>query len=56
MLGYEVEKSCKMLIKTSSTVEYIKSDIQNIETPRRNDLIIWYVWENMFIGFPWGSF
>ena len=31
MLGFEVDKPSKILIKTSNTIEYIESDIQNYE-------------------------
>ena len=34
MSGYDIDKPSKILIKTSSAAKYIKSDIQNIETPR----------------------
>ena len=40
LLGSEVDKVFKILIKTSNASEYIKSDIQNIETPRIDDPII----------------
>ena len=39
LLGYDVNKICKILIKTLNVTEYIKSDIQTIETPKPNDLI-----------------
>ena len=35
-----IEKLSKILIKTSNAVEYIKSDIQNIEARRIDDFII----------------
>ena len=38
--GYEVDKSIKILIKTSNISEYIELDIQSVEVPRTNDLII----------------
>ena len=31
MLGFEVDKPSKILIKISNTIEYIESDIQNYE-------------------------
>ena len=40
VLGFKVNKPSKILIKTSSSIEYIKLDIQTIETPRIDDLII----------------
>ena len=40
MLGSEVNKPSKFLIKTSNTTKYIESDVQNIEVPRTNDPII----------------
>ena len=40
MLGYEVDKPSKFLIKTLNATEYIESDIQKIEIPRINDHII----------------
>ena len=40
VLGLEVDKPFKILIKTSSAVEYIKLDIQNSEKLRIDDLII----------------
>ena len=40
VLGSEVDKPSKILIKTLNALEYIKSDIQNIEEPRIDDLII----------------
>ena len=36
-------------------MEYIESDIQNIEALRIDDPIIYYVWENILIGFSWRS-
>ena len=42
-LGYEVDKPSKILIKTLNEVEYIKLDIENIETPINYDHIIKYV-------------
>ena len=39
MLGSEVYKLSKILIKTSNRAEYIESDIQNIEAPRIDDPI-----------------
>ena len=40
VLGFEIEKLSKILIKTSNIAEYIESDIQNIKTPRTDDPII----------------
>ena len=40
LLGYEVGKPSKILIKISSTMDYIESDIQNFEAPRIDDIII----------------
>ena len=40
MLGFEVNKLSKILIKTFNVVEYIESDIQNIRAPRIDDIII----------------
>ena len=37
MFGFEVDMSKKILIKTSNEMEYIKSDFQNIESPRTYD-------------------
>ena len=42
-LGSEVDELSKILIKTSSAEENIESNIQNIEAPRTDDLIIKYV-------------
>ena len=39
-LGSEVDKVFKILIKTSNVMEYVKLDIQNIETPRIDDPMI----------------
>ena len=35
LLGYEVDKPSKILIKILSVAGYIKLDIQNIEAPRK---------------------
>ena len=43
LFGFEVDEVSKILIKTSSAEEYIESNIQNIEAPRTDDLIIKYV-------------
>ena len=40
LLGFEVDKPSKFSIKTLSAMEYIESDIQNIEAPRTDDHII----------------
>ena len=40
LLGFEVDKPSEILIKTLNAREYIESDIQNIEAPRIDDLII----------------
>ena len=40
MLGSEVDKPSKLLIKTLNAVEYIELDIQNTEPPRTDDPII----------------
>ena len=40
LFGVEVDKPSEFFIKTSHTMEYIKSDIQNIEALRTNDHII----------------
>ena len=40
MLGNEVDTSSKILIKTLNLVEYIESNIHNIESPRKDDPII----------------
>ena len=37
LFGYEVNEPSKILITTSHEVEYIESNIQNIETSRKND-------------------
>ena len=34
LLGFEVDKPSKILIKISSEAEYTESDIQNSKTPR----------------------
>ena len=44
MLGFEVNRFSKILIKTSNAVEYIEATIPNIEAPRTGDPIIKYVW------------
>ena len=43
MLGSTVDKLSEVLIKTSNEMEYIESDIQNIEALRTDDPIIYYV-------------
>ena len=43
MLGYEVNKPSKKLIKISNVAEYIISDIQNIKASKTDDPIISYV-------------
>ena len=43
MLGFEVDKPSKVVIKTSSPVKLIKLNIQNIEAPRTDDPIIYNV-------------
>ena len=40
MLGHEVDKPFKILIKTSSAMEYIKLDVQNNEAPKTYNPII----------------
>ena len=40
LLGSDVDKLSKILIKTSNAAEFIESDIQNIEAPRTDDPII----------------
>ena len=40
LLGSKVNKPSKILIKTSNVVEYLESNIQNIEAPRIDDPII----------------
>ena len=40
VLGFEVDKPSKILIKTCSIVGYIVSDIQNRQAPRIDDPII----------------
>ena len=40
VLGSEVDKLSKILIKTSNAPENIESDIQNTKPPRTDDLII----------------
>ena len=40
MLGSEVDKPSKILIKTLNAAKYIESDIQNIEAPKTDDPII----------------
>ena len=37
VLGFEVDKPSKILIKTLNAVEYIESDVQHIEAPRTDD-------------------
>ena len=37
LLGFEVNKPCKIFIKTSSIIESIECDIQNIETIRMHN-------------------
>ena len=39
-LGSEVDRRSEFSIKTSNTMKYMKSDIQNIEAPRIDDPII----------------
>ena len=38
VLCSQVDKPSKILIKTSNAAKYIESDIQNIETPKIDDL------------------
>ena len=40
LLGFEVNNFLKILIKTSNAMEFIESDIQNIEASRTDDPII----------------
>ena len=40
LLGFEVDKPSKILIKTLNVKKYIKSDIQTMEAPRTKDPII----------------
>ena len=40
LLGYDIDKLSKSLIKTSNAMEYIESDIENIEATRMDDPII----------------
>ena len=40
VLGYEVDRPSEFFIKTSNAMEYTELDIQNIEAPITNDLII----------------
>ena len=40
LMGSEVDNFLKFLIETSNTSEFIISDIQNIEAPRKDDRII----------------
>ena len=40
MLGTEVDKSSKTLLKTLNAMEHIKSKIQNIEGPRIDNHIM----------------
>ena len=40
ILGFEVNKPFKILIKTSITIEFIESNIQNTKAPRTNNPII----------------
>ena len=51
LLGYEINKPSKILTKISSLVEYIEFNIQNKKTPRTDDPIIYYVWENILTWF-----
>ena len=43
LLGSEVDKPSKILIKITSTLKYIELDIQDTKTPITNHLIIKYV-------------
>ena len=43
LLGSKVDKPSEISIKISNSVEYIESDIQNIEAPRIDDPIINYL-------------
>ena len=40
MTSSEVDKISKILMKTSKILEFIESDIQSIEVPRADDIII----------------
>ena len=40
VLGSEVDKPSKNFIKTLNALEYLESDIQNIEAPKIDDLIL----------------
>ena len=42
-MGYEVDKPFEFFIETSKVAECIKSDIKNIEAPRTDDPIIYYI-------------
>ena len=55
MLGYEIDKPSKILIKISNAMEYIECDIQNTEPPGTNGHIILYVWENILTRFYWSN-
>ena len=46
-LGFEVDKPSKILIKMSNAREYIESTIQNTEELRKDDLIIYFVCEDI---------
>ena len=43
LVGSEVDKPLKILIKTSNEVKYIESNIQNTKAPRIDDPIIYNV-------------
>ena len=40
LLDFEIDKPSKIPIKTLNAMEYIESDRQNIEAPRKDDPII----------------
>ena len=43
MLGYQVDMPFEISIKTLNAMEYIESNVQNIEAPRTEYPIIYYV-------------
>ena len=50
-MGFEVDKLSKILIKTSNVVEYIESNIQNIETLTTDDPIIYCMRKHTYMIF-----
>ena len=51
MLGSYAQYAFKILIKKLNVIEYIKSNIKNMEEPRTNNPTILYILESIIMGF-----